>query len=142
LDVFDALFDDEAPERRTAAHQVAVRLCASCPAPCPEQVTAGSGPRSSSAVVLDDAEVTGREERPARKQSRIAAWCAANPVPWQSEAYVPPARRAEAHAREAAHLASLGLTVAQVADRLCVTVETAAALLRLAETVHQYRTAA
>lgn len=161
LDVYDALFDDEAPEQQAAAHRVAVRLCGSCPAPCDQKVTSTSTPRVAEelpelwlpATTEGRAEFTGRESWHGRPYALRVHGCQcqrcssahqpgapirAPRVTWpKSTAYIRPADRISASATEAAGLAAKGMTVQQIADLMCVTVPTAEALLRLAITAAQ-----
>ncbi|MHA4819447.1 hypothetical protein ACXZ65_34420 [Streptomyces aculeolatus] len=62
--IYDALFDDIAPDRRAAALTEAVQLCSRCPSPCEQQVTAASGPRTAEELPLGwmPAERDGRPQ--------------------------------------------------------------------------------
>jgi hypothetical protein len=130
VDVFDALFDDEAPEARAAARPIAVQLCAACPSKCAEQVTEASAPLSSTAVVLTDEDVAGPVRCPRRSAVQFAQQAARDRAGrWQSDARA----RGRAHAAEAARLAAQGLGVREIARRLDVPVEAARTLLRLTD---------
>lgn len=155
LDVYDALFDDEAPEQQATAHPIAVRLCASCPAPCPEKVTEASAPREVELLpdgwlprtTVGHAGFTGLEPWHGRADAVQVHGCRcqrctdayqpdAKPsrqrVYWpKSRAYVPVNRRIQVWAADARRLQEAGATVQGIADQLCVTADTAQALLQL-----------
>lgn len=157
LDVYDALFDDEAPEQQVAAHPVAVRLCASCPAPCDQQFTAASAPRTAELLPAawlprtseGRAEFTGAEPWHGRPDAVRVHGCRcercayayrpdAKPgrqrVYWpKSRGYVPADRRVQVWAADARRLQQAGATVERIADHLCVTVDTARGLLQLTQ---------
>lgn len=105
------LFDEDAePAARTQALHRAAALCAGCPAPCEQKVTADSGPREL-VLLADDWMPPAREGRtkPKTPPKRVAIW-----------------------ARMATEYADQGVPLAQIAERLCVTEATAAALLQQA----------
>lgn len=130
LDVCDALFDDEDEQARAKALPVAIALCASCPAKCDQQVTETSAPRTVELTVTDDE--AGVELKPVRKPSRVSrasAGAAEDFGPWRSRAYIPPRERIPAAAAEAMELEAAGFTVEQIAERMCITAETATMLI-------------
>ncbi|MFB7671651.1 hypothetical protein ACFC26_09560 [Kitasatospora purpeofusca] len=126
LDTFDTLLDT-APDTPAYqdAHTQAVQLCATCPQPCTEKITATHVP---TVQAFDDTEwipapVVLLPLGPTRRR-RIH-------VPPTGRDYVPPARRPIAWARMAADLAAEGQTVVAIAAALCVDEDTARTLLRL-----------
>lgn len=126
------LFDDDAPaDKRDAARTEAASLCARCPSPCPERVTADTAPRHL--ALLDDGwmppATEGRAEQvppPPRTWSADRRAAAAVAV---GRDYVRPHQRPAAWARMAADLAAKGRTLGEIAADLCVSEDTAAALL-------------
>lgn len=129
--LYDALFDDEQPEQRAAAQQQAAALCATCPTPCPQKVTASSPPRTSE--LLDEEWLPpSREGRPEPQVPKTRTWSAerrAGAAFAVGRAYIKPQQRPAAWARMAAGLAAEGRTPTQIADALCVSTDTVHLLL-------------
>ncbi|MTE20252.1 hypothetical protein F0L17_14265 [Streptomyces sp. TRM43335] len=131
-----ALFEEDAdPRQRQQAVHRAAALCAGCPAPCPEKVTADSGPREL--VLLEpDWMPPAREGQPEPKPTPRRKWSADRrkaAAMTVGRDYVPTDRRADAWARAAAEHAAAGMPLAQIAERLCVTEQTAADLITHAQ---------
>lgn len=130
------LFEEDAdPRQRQQAVHRAAALCAGCPAPCPEKVTADSSPREL--VLLEpDWMPPAREGRPEPKPAPRRTWSAdrrAAAAMTVGRDYVPAAKRVSAWARMAAEYAAAGMPLAQIADQLCVTEQTAADLITHAQ---------
>ena len=131
--LFDlVLFNDEAPaDERAAARAEAAGLCARCPSPCPEKVTADTAPRHL--VLLDDDWMPpAAEGKPEPQVPAARTWSAdrrAGAAVTVGHGYVRPHQRPAAWARMAADLAARGRTLAEIAASLCVSEDTAAALL-------------
>ncbi|HEX5567475.1 MAG TPA: hypothetical protein VFY14_11220 [Streptomyces sp.] len=130
------LFEEDAPaaQRDQAVHRAAA-LCAGCPAPCDQKVTADSGPREL--VLLEPGWMPpAREGRPEPKPAPRRTWSAdrrAAAAMTVGRDYVPVPQRADAWARMAAEYAAAGMPLVGIAERLCVTEQTAADLIAHAQ---------
>lgn len=140
--------DDEAPaEERTQAVHTAAALCDGCPiaSTCTERVTVDTAPREL-ALLPDNWLPAEREGRPEPEAPKVRTWSAerrAGTAITVGRDYVRPAQRPTAWARMAAQLASEGRTVEQIAEALCVSENTARALLGTTDTAnHPTRKAA
>ena len=132
-DVYDALFEDENPERRMAAHRRAVALCSRCPAPCDQKVTDTSGPRRVE-LLPNGWMPPAREGRPSPVVPEGPSKSPRTAVPAIRRSYIPPGRRVQHWARWAGELAAAGVPLAGIADHLCVTEDTAQELLEMTHT--------
>ncbi|URN11305.1 hypothetical protein LUW77_03160 [Streptomyces radiopugnans] len=130
------LFEEDAdPRKRQQAVHRAAALCAGCPAPCPEKVTVTTAPRELVLLETDWMPPTreGRPEptpAPRRKWSADRRKAAAMTV---GRDYVPAAQREAVWARMAVEYAAAGMPLAGIAERLCVTEQTAADLITHAQ---------
>lgn len=134
-DVYDAaLYDDDIPTaQRTQAVHTAAALCSGCPIAdtCTDRVTLDTQPQPLE-LLPDNWLPPTREGRPepavpaARTWSKERREGAAITV---GRDYVKPAQRPNAWARMAAELAEQGRTLAQIAEALCISEDTAAALV-------------
>ena len=133
-DLYDlVLFDDEAPadDRVQAVHQAAA-LCATCPRPCDQKVTADTTPVEL--VLLEPDWMPPAREGKAEAKPKAHGWRVPNRQrPQIGRDYVPPDKRIQAWARMAASRADLGHSLADIATDLCVSVETAAELIQLGQ---------
>lgn len=151
--LYDAvLWPDEGAEPNPAARATAARLCAACPAPCEQKVTAGTAPRT---VVLLDEDWLPEEREGRREDDSSEPWhgTLAGVPTYQCDCrrcvrsyenykagreaarirvgsdYVRPEQRTDVWARMAASMADEGRSIEQIALELCVTADTARALL-------------
>jgi len=121
-DLYDlVLFDDEAPAAaRTQAVHRAAALCAGCPRPCEQKVTADSGP--AELVLLEpDWMPPQREGRPDPKPQTVSGRKRTKEPDIQVGAdYVPTNRRVAVWAEMCADRAALGHSGAHIAGDVCV----------------------
>lgn len=155
-DIYDALFDDVAPDRQAAARTEAVQLCSRCPSPCEQQVTATSGPRTTKELPLDwmpadrdgQPQYTGTESWHGTAAGVPTHGCHCQPCVKAyaahcerqqntalarriqvGQSYVCPADRVEHWARWAADLNAAGWSPNAIADQVCVPPATVPLLL-------------
>lgn len=118
-----ALFSTDAPaaDRQQAVHRAAA-LCATCPTQCGQPVTVDSEP--APLVLLEHGWMPPtREGKPGPKPRAERRH--------DRPAYVPPQQRVEAWAAMAAWRASRGCSVADIAEALLVSEDTAVRLIEL-----------
>lgn len=155
-DIYDALFDDEQAALLAAAQAKAAALCSQCPAPCPDKVTVSSSPRTAELLPMGwlpptkdgRPQYTGDEKWHGTPAGLATYGCQCwrcqeahtnhknphNPhslgkSPRTGGGYVPTNQRVAKWAQMAADLNRRGRTVAQIAEELYVTDDTARALL-------------
>lgn len=148
--VYDALFDDEHPDTRATAQTKAAALCARCPSPCPDKVSAASGPRlvtdlepgwmpdtregrapwhgTRAGVVTHGCTCRRCADAYASNKDRRRDISAGRSVAY-GRSYIPIDQRVTAFARIAVDLLREGRTTADIATALCVTEDTALRLI-------------
>ena len=128
--LYDAvLFDDTpGPARNQAMHRAAA-LCSTCPAPCPQKVTAGTVPVEL--VLLEPDWLPPAREGVAEPELPKFGPRPRQPARVVGFEYVRTDQRVTAWARMAAEQAALGRSTAVIALDLCVDETTAAELIRL-----------
>lgn len=125
--VYDVLLDEESnTSAYKAARDTAIRLCSTCPTPCPQMVTLDSAP-----PIVDDFDDTEWIPTPAPVVLLPVGPTRRRPeyFPPTGRDYVRPERRPAAWARMAAELAAEGRSVPDIALALCVSEDTVTALL-------------
>lgn len=129
--LYDTALFDTAPQRdRLQAVHRAAALCGSCPEPCEQKVTAGSGPVEL--VLLAPGWMPkAREGKPDTAQ----------PGPLSDSTYVPPRKRVAVWAEMAAKRAALGHQLADIAADLLVSEDTARELIALGQSARYTRAA-
>ncbi|WP_435058414.1 hypothetical protein [Streptomyces sp. bgisy060] len=127
-DLYDALFDDAAPEQREPAHRRAMALCGACPQPCDQQVTAASVPRTVEPLPAGwlPAATEGRSLYTGRERWHGTA---AGVSIRTGGSYVRSVDRVDHWAAWAAELAADGIDHAAIAAELLVTEDTVRLLL-------------
>jgi hypothetical protein len=141
-DLYDiVLFDDAPTEQRQQAVHRAAALCATCPTPCEQKVTADSGP--AELVLLEpDWMPAAREGRPEPEQRTFGGRHRKSDGPAVGREYVPTGRRASVWAAMAVERAALGHTLLDIATDLCVTEDTARQLIAIGRGEHLEQPAA
>ena len=128
--VYDALFEDVPDKQRQAARTKAASLCARCPAPCPEKVTADTATRVIE--LLPSGWMPGsREGRPEPEQPQFGGRRRRETAAGIGHDYVAPDKRVQAWVRMAAERDSQGWKLPDIALDLCVSEETVQHLLAL-----------
>lgn len=125
------LFEDgDSAERQQAVHRAAA-LCASCPAPCDQKVTADSGP--AELVLLESDWMPPQREGKPDPEPRMPVRRKRTKQPdiQVGADYVPTNRRVAVWAELCADRATLGHSVTDIALDLYVSEDTAAQLLIL-----------
>ncbi|HET6636700.1 MAG TPA: hypothetical protein VFH77_16915 [Streptomyces sp.] len=126
--LYDAvLFPDDGQTPDPAARAEAARLCAGCPTPCGEKVTADTGP--AEVALLDEDWLPPATEGHAEPAAPAPKRRERRYVPPTGRDYVPTHRRLTAWQRMATEMAQAGRPLDEIALQLAVSADTAQRLI-------------